>query len=204
MNELEVKNGSLDYKITNVVGTVKFSIVEKLDLLKILKKYPESKYNPEKFPGIVISISKPKATFLLFSTGSAVITGLAKEDDLNVAVKELAKIIKRSGMKVSVIEFNVVNIVVLFDLKMNIDLNVAAMTMENIMYEPEVFPGAVYHIREPKLSFLLFSTGKIICAGGRKRKDIEKGLLILREEVKKCEFLLPVKEEELKDEIIFI
>jgi len=46
-----------------------------------------------------------------------------------------------------------------------IDLNIAAIVMENVMYEPEVFPGVIYRMRDLKTVFLLFSTGKVVCTG---------------------------------------
>ncbi|MHA1688123.1 MAG: TATA-box-binding protein, partial [Promethearchaeota archaeon] len=66
----------LDFKIENVVGTVTVDIEGRLDLVKIAKNLPDVEYNPERFPGIILRIDKPKATFLIFSTGKMVITGL--------------------------------------------------------------------------------------------------------------------------------
>ena len=36
--------------------------------------------------------------------------------------------------------------------------------------------GLVYRITEPRVAFLLFGTGKIVCTGGRSIKDIRAGL----------------------------
>ena len=40
------------------------------------------------------------------------------------------------------------------------------------MYEPEQFPGLIYRINEPKVVFLLFASGKIVCTGAKKQEDI--------------------------------
>ncbi|MHA1239965.1 MAG: TATA-box-binding protein, partial [Promethearchaeota archaeon] len=64
----------LDYKIENVVATVVMEITEKIDLVKIARKFEDVEYNPERFPGLVMRITDPKATFLIFSTGKMVIT----------------------------------------------------------------------------------------------------------------------------------
>jgi len=40
------------------------------------------------------------------------------------------------------------------------------------MYEPEQFPGLIYRVNEPKVVFLLFASGKIVCTGAKKQEDI--------------------------------
>ncbi|HMF34834.1 MAG TPA: hypothetical protein VKK79_25660 [Candidatus Lokiarchaeia archaeon] len=42
------------------------------------------------------------------------------------------------------------NIVASGDLHTPIDLNMAAVVMDNAMYEPEVFPGLIYRMADPK------------------------------------------------------
>ena len=44
--------------------------------------------------------------------------------------------------------------------------------MDNIMYEPEQFPGAVYRMSDPKTVLLLFSTGKIVITGAKEEKQV--------------------------------
>ena len=68
----------LEYKIENVVATVSVEITEKIDLKQIAQKYAEVEYNPERFPGLIMRIEKPRATILIFSTGKMVVTGLRK------------------------------------------------------------------------------------------------------------------------------
>ncbi|MBY8988912.1 MAG: TATA-box-binding protein, partial [Candidatus Lokiarchaeota archaeon] len=67
-DEVEEEEG-LDYKIENVVATVVVEITEKIDLKQIARKHADVEYNPERFPGLVMRILKPKATILIFSTG---------------------------------------------------------------------------------------------------------------------------------------
>ena len=57
-------------------------------------------------------------------------------------------------------------------------------TLEGAEYEPEQFPGLVYHIKDPKTAILVFSTGKIVCTGARSisgvRKAVEKVSKVIR------------------------
>ena len=66
--DMETEEG-LDYKIENVVATVVVEITEKIDLNQIARKHADVEYNPERFPGLVMRIEKPRATILIFSTG---------------------------------------------------------------------------------------------------------------------------------------
>lgn len=38
-------------------------------------------------------------------------------------------------------------------------------------YEPELFPGLIYKLVEPKLTLLIFVSGKIVLCGARVRGD---------------------------------
>ncbi len=174
----------LDYKIENVVATVIMEITEKIDLIKISRKYEDVEYNPERFPGLIMRINEPKATFLIFTTGKMVITGLKRADEASPGVNKVIKYIKKAGINVSNPEITIQNIVASGDLHTYIDLNMAAIVLENTMYEPEVFPGVIYRMRDPKTVFLIFSTGKVVCAGAKNKKIVRDAFLKLSQEVR--------------------
>ncbi len=177
-------NLELDYKIENVVATVIMEITEKIDLTKIARKFEDAEYNPERFPGLVMRITDPKATFLIFSTGKMVITGLRRADEASRGVKKIIKSIKNAGINVSNPEITIQNIVASGDLHTFIDLNKAAIIMENAMYEPEVFPGLIYRMKNPKTVFLLFSTGKVVCTGAKNKIFVKEAFLKLNRVVR--------------------
>ena len=182
-NELEKEEG-LDYKIENVVATVVVEITEKIDLNIIARKHTDVEYNPERFPGLVMRILKPKATILIFSTGKMVVTGLRKASEAGRVVEKVVKNIRKAGIKVSNPEITIQNIVASGDLHTNIDLNMAAIVMEYAMYEPEVFPGLIYRMQEPKTVFLIFSTGRIVCTGAKKKEIVREAVKKLNKEVR--------------------
>ena len=175
---------NLDYKIENVVGTVVLEIKEKIDLNIIARKHEDVEYNPERFPGLVMRITDPKATFLIFSTGKMVVTGLRRADEAGPGVKKVVKKIKKAGIEVSNPKITIQNIVASGDLHTNIDLNMAAIIMEYAMYEPEVFPGLIYRMQEPKTVFLIFSTGRIVCTGAKNKEVVREAVLKLNREVR--------------------
>ncbi len=177
-------NFKLDYKIENVVATVIMEITEKIDLNKISRKYEDVEYNPERFPGLIMRINEPKATFLIFTTGKMVITGLRRADDASLAVKKVVKSLKKAEINVSNPEITIVNIVASGDLHTYIDLNMAAVVFENVMYEPEVFPGLIYRMLDPKTVFLIFSTGKVVCTGAKNKKIVRDAFLKINHKVR--------------------
>ena len=175
---------NLDYKIENVVATVVVEITEKIDLNIIARKYAEVEYNPERFPGLVMRIEKPRATILIFSTGKMVVTGLRKAAEAPKVVEKVVKNIRKAGIKVSNPEITIQNIVASGDLHTNIDLNMAAIVMEYAMYEPEVFPGLIYRMQDPKTVFLIFSTGRIVCTGAKRKDIVRDAVLKLNHQVR--------------------
>jgi len=194
----------LDYEINNVVSTVKLEISEKLDLIKIARKAPESEYNPEKFPGLILRLEDPKASFLIFTTGSMVITGLKNVLQVEKAVKNVLKMLKKFGFKLPEPKIKIENLVASGDLHTSIDLNKAVIFLDSAMYEPEVFPGLIYHMKDPKAVFLIFSTGKIVCTGVRDEENVKEAILKLNQEISehKLSFETPVDEE--YEEIYFL
>lgn len=185
--ELEVEydfESDLDYKIENVVATVVVEITEKIDLNQIARRHADVEYNPERFPGLVMRIEKPRATILIFSTGKMVVTGLRQAAEAPRVVEKVVKNIRKAGIKVSNPEITIQNIVASGDLHTNIDLNMAAIVMEYAMYEPEVFPGLIYRMQDPKTVFLIFSTGRIVCTGAKKKEIVREAVLRLNQQVR--------------------
>jgi len=191
----EEEEEGLDYKIENVVATVVVEITEKIDLNQIARKHADVEYNPERFPGLVMRIEKPKATILIFSTGKMVVTGLRKASEAERVVDKVVKNIRKAGIKVSNPEITIQNIVASGDLHTNIDLNMAAIVMEYAMYEPEVFPGLIYRMQDPKTVFLIFSTGRIVCTGAKRKEIVKEAVRKLNIQVRE----LGVAKKELGD-----
>jgi transcription initiation factor TFIID TATA-box-binding protein len=48
------------------------------------------------------------------------------------------------------------------------------------MYEPEQFPGLIYRMEEPKVVFLLFSSGKLVITGAKNEEEIYRAAAALQ------------------------
>src|SRR3990167_3582394 len=73
-------------------------------------------------------------------------------------------------------DIKVVNIVVSTSLMHAIPLEKMAATLSNTEYNPEQFPGLVIRIKEPKTSALIFSSGKVVCTGGRTMAEVKESI----------------------------
>ncbi len=162
------------FKIENVVATVTTTVKSKMDLLMIAHKYADVEYNPKKFPGLVMRNRDPKATTLVFANGKMVITGMRYATEAPTVVECVIKRVSQCGVEISLPVITIQNIVASGDIKCSIDLNMAAVVMDNVMYEPEVFPGLIYRMSDPKTVFLLFSTGKVVCTGAKNKEMVSE------------------------------
>ncbi|MEA3429951.1 MAG: TATA-box-binding protein [Nanoarchaeota archaeon] len=87
----------------------------------------------------------------------------------------------------------VVNLVVTTDLEHKLQLEKIASTLSNVEYNPEQFPGLVMRIKEPKSSALLFSSGKVVCAGAKTIEDANKSVLKIIDNLKKLNVKITIK-----------
>ena len=162
----------LDINIENVVATA--SLGQKLDLIAIMKVFRNVEYRPKKFPGLVFRLKKPKTATLLFSTGKMVCTGAKSEKLAKSAVRKVVKELKNNdiiilGKPETVLQ----NIVATANLHSKVDLEAAADVLDNVMYEPEQFPGLIYRMGDPKVVILVFASGKLVCTGGKSAKMVD-------------------------------
>jgi transcription initiation factor TFIID TATA-box-binding protein len=175
-------------RIENVVATASFN--QRFDLNAIVKSNPGVEYRPEKFPGLVFRLKKPKTATLIFSTGKMVCTGAKSEKKAKQVVKKVVNELKNSGIIIpGKPEIKVVNIVSSADLSGRIELEDCAYSLGKTMYEPEQFPGLIYRMDEPKVVILIFASGKLVCTGATKEEDVYKALAKLHENLKEKELI---------------
>jgi len=165
----------LEIVIQNVVASV--TLDQKIDLLAIVKVFRFVEYRPKQFPGLVFRLKRPKTATLIFGSGKMVCTGAKSEKMARSAVKKVVRELKTNGIIIlGKPKIDVVNIVASANLHGKIDLETAADIMENVMYEPEQFPGLIYRMKDPKTVLLLFTSGKIVCTGGKSEKIVHESV----------------------------
>ena len=156
----------LDINIVNVVASA--SLDQKIDLLAIMKVFRNVEYRPKQFPGLVFRLKRPKTATLIFSSGKMVCTGSVSEKQARSAVYKVVRELKNNGIVIlNKPKIVIQNMVAAANLHGNIDLETAADILDNVMYEPEQFPGLIYRMQDPKTVLLLFASGKLVCTGAK-------------------------------------
>lgn len=177
-----------EINIENVVATATLNQV--LSLKKISKKFPAAKYNPDRFPAVVIRLNSPSSVMLVFRTGKIVCTGTQSE---LAAKKILHKFINNLGDQANTrqetIQVRIVNVVASCNLHNKIHLEQAARILPKSMYEPEQFPGIIHRLHYPKTVVLIFASGKLVCAGAKSVQDIHLSVSTIRIELERKRLL---------------
>jgi transcription initiation factor TFIID TATA-box-binding protein len=157
--------------IQNVVASA--TVNQKVDLNAVVKSCPGVEYRPERFPGLVFRLKRPKTATLIFNTGKMICTGAKSEKEARRAVMTVVKELKKGGIIIiSKPDLKVVNMVASASLGGRIDLEQAVSTLGKAMYEPEQFPGLIYRMDEPKVVILIFASGNLVCTGAKKEQDV--------------------------------
>jgi transcription initiation factor TFIID TATA-box-binding protein len=157
--------------IQNVVSTANLN--QKIDLNAVVKSYPNVEYRPEKFPGVVLRLRRPKTAILIFSTGKMVCTGARTGRESRRAIMKVVRELKKGGIIIlHKPDFEVVNIVASASLGGKVELEETVVTLRQTMYEPEQFPGLIHRMDEPKVVMLIFASGNLVCTGATKEQDV--------------------------------
>ena len=179
-------NQDIQPKLQNIVSTANLGC--QLKLRQIALQARNAEYNPKRFAAVIMRIKEPKTTALIFSSGKMVCTGAKSEEDSKKASRKYAKIIRSLGFPVEFKEFKVQNIVGSCDVKFQISLSKLNMKLGKLNmssdngsnknkkyichYEPEIFPGLIYHMLQPEIVLLIFVSGKIVLTGAKEREEI--------------------------------
>ena len=161
----------IQIRIQNIVATTNFGCP--VDLDKIAQTARNAEYNPRRFQGVILRIRDPKTTALIFSSGKMIVTGAKTErDSKNAAIKYTA-IINKVGFPTVFSNFTIQNITGTCDCGFPIRLEgLIYAHSSNATYEPELFPGLVYRMTDPKVVLLIFVSGKIVLTGAKNFADL--------------------------------
>jgi len=161
--------------IENVVASA--TLDQRIDLLAIMKVFRNVEYRPKQFPGLVFRLKRPKTATLIFASGKMVCTGSKSEQQARAAVRKVVRELQNNGIIIlSKPKIVIQNIVASANLGGSIDLEMAVATLENVMYEPEQFPGLILRMSAPKVVMLLFASGKLVCTGAKNEEMVKEAV----------------------------
>ena len=84
---------STTLSVQNIVATT--SLEKEVSLSKLARTQPNTEYNPETFPGLVLRVKEPKSAVLVFSSGNLVCTGTKSISQVKAVVEQVIKQLKR-------------------------------------------------------------------------------------------------------------
>ena len=173
----------MKFKIHNIILST--SVNRTIKLNELSRKLDKSEYEPEQFPGLIYRTQNPKSGILIFSSGRMNITGVKSIKEARDVYRQVIRILRKNGIYIrKKSKLKIENIVSSSKIANEINLDAIGFKFKNTEYEPEQFPGLIYRMDEPKLVFLIFSSGRIVCVGAKKVEEIKKGIANLSRKIK--------------------
>lgn len=186
MNKLSLENPlqtKFAANIENVVATANLN--QTIDLKKIMSVFPLSKYDPVKFPGVVIRQKNTRTVLLIFKSGSVVCTGTKSEAMAENAIKQFVSKIQSYVATIILSKIKIENMVASANFENKIHLELAARKLPRSLYEPEQFPGIIHRLCDPKTVVLIFASGKLVCTGAKSSSEISLSINSVKIELEK-------------------
>lgn len=84
---------------------------------------------------------------------------------------------------VTILTYKIENIVASATLGNELDLQALVPSLDGSEYQPEIFPGLIYRLRDPKVSFLLFKSGKVVCTGAKNSDEVHAAIGKVKEQI---------------------
>jgi transcription initiation factor TFIID TATA-box-binding protein len=156
-------DSDIQLAIVNISAT--YSLHQELDLEALSNDLSNAEYNPGQYSSIVFRSFK--CTFLIPRSGKVTLVGGKSKQHVEESIQDFIILLDDLGINrvFEPSDIKIQNIVIKGDIQQSIDLATLAAELgfENIEYEPEQFPGLVYHDRESVVLF--FASGKFIITG---------------------------------------
>lgn len=157
-------------KIVNMVATADFT--EPFDLEELADKIEGAEFTKSGAKWLKLRVQPENIYTAFYPSGKFLITGAKSQEQLDSIVKRILGILKDSGINVKLKKIILHNLIITDKVNLNIPLEELALELQGSVfsYEPEQFPALIF--KEDGATFLIFSSGKIICTGV---KTIESG-----------------------------
>lgn len=179
----------VEIKIVNIMASI--SLADHLDLGRVAMALEGFGRKKGRFRAFTYRLEYPKVLVSIFKSGKANCNGARDIDAISWACKKIIMGFKRVGIELyDNPSFTINNVVAVYNMKKELNLPYIAMTLglENVEYSPE-FPDLVYRIEEPKVSMMLFTSGKIVCTGAKNEDYIKNGIKIMRKTLRKANLI---------------
>jgi transcription initiation factor TFIID TATA-box-binding protein len=172
---------------TQIVNVVAMGDVKKpLDLRHISRLFRKVAYEPKRFPGLIFKKKHSAISIIAFNSGKIVCSGARSERQAKMAITGFVSKLNKNGLDfLNKPNVETQNIVAHSDFKIFVDLESLSGLLKKSVYEPDQFPGLIHMNTDPKVTFLIFTNGKVVCTGAKTEEDVHKSLTTLYEKITK-------------------
>ncbi len=80
---------------------------------------------------------------------------------------------------------SIVNVVASASIDQRLDLEDITKKFPDVQWNPNLFPGAVFRLKNPKTATLLFRTGKMVCTGAKSEELARKAVKTVVQKLRK-------------------
>ena len=174
-------------KVTNICA--RFETGCKLNLEEILKNdkylcFDSKKFEKKRFSALIAKYRETKLTFLIFHTGTCVVTGGQKQYTIKRAVNDFIRHLKTVGFyRARNSKFKFTNFCISSNLNKNINLDkLSKEKPQQTSYFIELFVNAKYKF-QGKI-FTITHKGRVFTTGLKTKKGLKKLIKELRAELK--------------------
>jgi transcription initiation factor TFIID TATA-box-binding protein len=177
-------------KIENIIAFAE--LADGFEINKLAENAPEFIFNRDEFNGLTLKLEDPKTAVLILPTGKVICTGAKDIVDAEKSLKILINKLKKRKIKLKPKpKLKIQNVIASIDLKKELDLSLisSGLSLENITYEPDNFPGLIYKLNDIGATILLFSSGKIVSIGANNIEDASMSIEIMKENISSIEIL---------------
>jgi len=159
-------------KISNIVATVK--LTAPLDIGYLTQNIPGTVKDP-KVHWLKYRIPKNNSYVAFYKSGKFLITAKSFEQ-VDKNVKHVLSKLEKIGISTKDWKLEIHNLVIgdSVNLPCTVEKLVANMDAKKSSFEPEQFPALIY--KDWGVSFLLFSTGKVILTGSKNLEQAEDAM----------------------------
>lgn len=155
-------------QVVNVVASG--SLNTELDLQAVATKIDDIvTYEPNKYSGAYFRFDNLASLVVLHRTGKYIITGAESIDDASATRVQFLELLAENNILETPEDarYSVQNFVCTADLDRSLNLNALAigLGLEQTEYEPEQFPGLIFHPANAPCVVLLFTSGNLVITG---------------------------------------
>ena len=167
------KPNELIPKIQSITSTLNLGCI--INLKTLAQKIKTSEISQNNKSLLIIKSKDNNTINTIYQNGKIICAGAKSEKEAKLNCVKIAKLVKKCGVEVNLKEYKIQNIIASYEINFKVNLfKIYEKLSENnfCKYEKNTFPGLILYMND--INITIFETGKIVIAGAKNKKDLEK------------------------------